>query len=206
MSLGILSDTFHQPSLNDACGWLLKDTADRACWLSSPRRRVHVRQCDTVDLLVTTKSGLHYQPARVQYMAQYIGEASRAIQCTEVSSHDKVAVISTFVVSDGASRAKSTEHVLKRFRIDRTELLVPHCSQFRPHRMDEMRPIAIDDPVEWCVRLFGTSLCPAKNGWTDRGPVCDRNSWGPRKKKHCITWGSRSPYGEGERKRRNVVL
>jgi len=46
---------------------------------------------------------------------------------------------------------------------------------YRPHRMHEMRTIATDDPVAWCVCLSVTRLRPAKAA--DQAPVLWR-SWG----------------------------
>jgi len=52
----------------------------------------------------------------------------------------------------------------------------------RPHRIHEMRTIATDDPVAWCVsQSFCLSrVCTLQNGWMDQDPAYCGGSWCPR--------------------------
>jgi len=79
----------------------------------------------------------------------------------------------------------SVTHVQSRWLLSPMSLLHTHsCSG--PHRMHEMRPIATNIPMARCVCvtqsltqsvcLSLTRLCPAKNGYTDRGPVWGEDS------------------------------
>jgi len=62
-------------------------------------------------------------------------------------------------------------------------------------------PIAIDDPVAWCVSQ-PVSVCHAAtlctNGRADRDPIQDGETWAP--KEQCFLMGVAKPYeAEGRR-------